>query len=45
MDKNNVRLSNLLDDKEFLAQDEKNDFMLSPVPLDKRRPTLSQIWV
>lgn len=31
--------------QEFLLQEEKSDFMLSPVPLDKRRSTLSQVWV
>ena len=31
--------------QEFLLQEEKSDYMLSAVPLDKRRSTLSQIWV
>lgn len=36
--KNKEPLNPLLD-KEFLIEDEKNDFMLSPVPQNKRRST------
>lgn len=41
----NIKSPNLLDDPDFLIEDEKNEFMLSPVPMNKRRPTLAQIWV
>lgn len=41
----NVKSPNPLEDQQFLMEDEKNEFMLSPVPMDKRRPTLAQIWV
>ncbi|MFS8541458.1 MAG: cytosine permease, partial [Tissierellales bacterium] len=41
----NVKSPKPLEDQQFLMEDEKNEFMLSPVPMDKRRPTLAQIWV
>lgn len=33
------------EDNKFLLQEEHNDFMLSPVPLNKRRSTWAQVWV
>lgn len=42
-DKNKIK--NPLQDEAFLLADEKNEFMLSPVPMNKRRSTLAQIWV
>ena len=32
-------------EKDLLLSEERNEFMLSPVPMEKRRPTFSQVMV